>query len=747
MSVVRNSLAALRARPRLVAGLLVGTAVTAGALAGLLVGTWNSVCRDCPSIAQVYSWQPSQSTRLFDDRARLVAELFQERRTPVSITALPKYVPQAVVSIEDQRFYKHHGFSLRGFARAVLMKVPGMGWLLGRRGGGGSTITQQLARNIFKQEIGFQRHGFSGYTRKLKELHVALELEHVYTKDQILEGYINQINFGHGWYGIETAAERYFGKPAAQLNPAEAALLAALGNAPARYDPFTHPDRALARRNMVLGLMADQGYIAAADAQRWKGWALPLRSHGADEGTLAPYFVEWVRDFLDERFGGDVYRSGLRVYTTLDLDMQQAAQAAMDSGWARIERWSGYDHPRYHDVMARGGSPKDNETPYLQGMMVALDPVTGAVRAMIGGRDFADSKFNRATQALRQPGSSFKPILYTAAVSSGVPASHVIFDAPLELDMGNGQIYSPGNSDGIFHGPVTLREALKKSINVVAVKLGQEVGMETVVQYARRLGLTTPVPPYPSTAIGAAEVYPIQLAGAYTALATSGYLAKPYPIIRVEDASGNVLWQAEPQRKQVLDSLAVYIVRDLMKGVLNNGTGYPARDPQRGNLPYTIPGAGKTGTTNDYTDAWFVGFTPSLLAAVWFGFDKPRTIMRGAEGGTLASPVWGQFMRRVYVSSTPPVLPPPPDWSVPSGLVTREVDSETGRLASELCPKERAYTEYFIPGTEPTEACDAAAGGLFGGAGIRTPSVDSAAGDSGALKKAPPPKPNPKQKF
>ncbi|HEX9108598.1 MAG TPA: PBP1A family penicillin-binding protein [Longimicrobiales bacterium] len=744
MTFFRDAVAALRARPRLVAGLLVGTAVAVGAVAGLGLGTWNAVCRDCPSIAQVYSWQPSQSTRLLDDKGRLVAELFQERRTPVSISELPRYVPQAVVAVEDQRFYKHHGFSIKGFVRAVVVKVPGMGWLLGRRGGGGSTITQQLARNIFQHEIGFQRRGFGGYTRKLKELHVAMELEQVYTKDQILEGYINQINFGHGWYGIETAAERYFGKPASQLNPAEAALLAALGNAPARYDPYTHPDRALGRRSLVLDLMADQGYLPAAQLEQWKKWPLPIRSHGGEDGSVAPYFVEWVRDFLDERFGGDVYRRGFKVYTTLDLDMQEAAQTSMDSGWARIERWSGYDHPRYKEVMAQGGSPKDKETPYLQGMMVALDPVTGAVRAMIGGRDFRDSKFNRATQALRQPGSSFKPILYTAAISSGIPASHVIFDAPMELDMGNGQVYSPGNSDGIFHGPVTLREALKKSINVVAVKLGQEVGMQTVVQYARRFGLTTPIAPYPSTAIGAAEVYPIQLAGAYTALATPGYLARPYPIIRVEDSDGNVLWQAEPQRKLVLDSMAVFVVRDLMKGVLNNGTGYPARDPGRGNLPYTIPGAGKTGTTNDYTDAWFVGFTPSLLAAVWFGFDKPRTIMHGAEGGALSAPVWGQFMRRVYLAK-PPVLPPPADWPVPSGIVTRDVDSETGRLASELCPKERAYTEFFVPGTEPTEACDAAAGGLFGGSGIRTPSLDSVAADSARKKVAP--APNAKQKF
>ncbi len=731
-------LAEFRGRTRLITGLLVAGAVGVGAIAGLGFGTWQAVCRDCPSIAQVYSWQPSQSTKLLDDKGRVIAELFQERRTPVSIAELPKYVPEAVIAVEDKRFYRHHGFD---YIRTTGAFVRNLAHFSLHRAGG-STITQQLARNIFQREIGFQKR----YTRKLKELKVAFELEKVYTKDQLLEGYINQINYGHGWYGMETASERYFGKPASQMNPAEAALLAALGNAPTRYDPFAHPDRALARRNLVLGLMAEQGYLPENELARWKAVPLPQRSYGANEGEVAPYFVEWVRDFLDERFGSDVYRRGYKVYTTLDLDMQQAAQAAMDSGWARIERWKGYEHPRYRDVMAAGGSPKDNETPYLQGMLVALDPATGAVRAMIGGRDFRDSKFNRATQALRQPGSSFKPILYETAIASGIPASHVIFDAPMDLDMGNGQTYSPHNSDGLFHGPVTLREALKKSINVVAVKLGQEVGMQTVVQTARKLGLTTPIPPYPSVAIGAADVIPLQLAGAYTALATGGRLAKPYPIVKVEDSDGNVLWQAQPVVRTVLDSQSVYIVRDLMKGVLNNGTGYPARDPARGNLPYDIPGAGKTGTTDDYGDAWFVGFTPNLLAAVWFGFDKPKTIMHGAEGGALSAPVWGQFMRRVYLGN-PAALPVPGDWPMPSGLVTREVDSETGRLASELGPTERAYTEFVVAGTEPTEVCDGASGGLFSGGGIRTPGDSLARDTARGATTPPPPRPGVMPKF
>ncbi|HET9984029.1 MAG TPA: PBP1A family penicillin-binding protein [Longimicrobiales bacterium] len=729
---IRNGLAGLRARPRLVTALVVGASALAAGALGLGIGTWKSVCRDCPSIAQIYTFEPEKATRILDWRGRLVAELFQERRTPVSIADLPKYVPQAFIAVEDKRFYSHGGFDAIRTTGALLRNI-----LHGRITAGGSTITQQLARNMFHKEIGFRQR----YTRKVKELKVAFELENVYSKDQILEAYLNQINFDHGWYGIETAAERYFGKSAAQLDPAEAALLAALPKAPRRYSPFTNPERARARRNLVLGLMNEQGYISDADLQRWQAAPLPDHSHGGEEGDLAPYFVEWVRDILDERFGNDLYRRGYRIYTTLDLDMQRRANVAMDSGWARVERMPGYRHPHYADVMAKGGSPDGGKTPYLQGAFIALDPVTGAVRAMVGGRDFKDSKFNRATQALRQPGSSFKPILYTAAISSGIPASHVIDDAPLMLEMDNGTVYSPGNSDGLFHGPMTLREALKKSVNVVAVKLGQEVGMQTVIQYARRLGITTPIPPWPSTAIGAAEVIPLQLAGAYTALATPGVLARPYPIEKVEDADGRLLWESHPERKAVLDSLPVYIVRDLMRGVLDHGTGWPARDPARGNLPYSIPGAGKTGTTNDYADAWFVGFTPNLLAAVWFGFDNRVTIVPRAEGGVLAAPVWGNFMRGVYFDSVPS-LPKPAEWEMPAGIVTAQVDREGGRLATPLCPPELVYTEIFVKGTEPTEACDGRAGGLFGG-GLRGVSLDSLAADTANGK----PKVNPKMKF
>jgi 1A family penicillin-binding protein len=690
-----------RARPRIVRGAVLALLAGISLVTGLSLGTWRSVCLDCPSVAQIYVWEPKQSTKIFDRDAKLIAELFEERRTPIEISTLPKHVPDAFIAVEDKRFYKHDGIDPRGIARAAIT-----------RRGGGSTITQQLARNMFTEGIGFERRGLAGVTRKLKEAKVAQQIEEVYSKEEILQAYINQVNYGHGWRGIETASQHYFGKPAIELNPAEAAMLAAAVNAPGRYSPFVNADATLRRRNLVLGLMEDQGFLTQEDATRWKEHALPTTRHGTEVGRIAPYFVEWVRTILDNRYGDALYNEGLRVYTSLDLEIQRFAQAAMDSGWSRIERTPGFRHPRYQQVMLERKRRESPESPYLQGLLIALDPATGEVRALVGGRDFADSKFNRATQALRQPGSTFKPIVYYTALNSGVPASQILYDAPQSIDMPDGTVYSPKNYDPDFRGPVTLRDALKFSINTVAVRLGQDVGLESIAQTAREFGIRTTVHPYPSMPIGANDVIPLQLAEAYTVLATNGRRAHARPILRVEDASGAVIWKPEPEIDQVANPAAVAITRDLLQTALNNGTGYTVRDPAQGALPYTVPAAGKTGTTNDATDVWFAGFTPNLLAVVWFGFDKPKRIMPNAAGGVLAAPVWGRFMRAVYGGGKPE-LPTPEPWAWPEGIVALSVDRETGRLANEYCPY-NVVTEYFISGTEPSEACTPYRGGLFG---------------------------------
>jgi len=550
---------------------------------GVAWGSWRNLCADCPSIAQIFTWEPEQTSKLFDRHADLVSEIGYERRTPVSINALPDHVPQAFLAIEDKRFYEHEGYSIRGIVRAAVVRLPLMGEILNRRAGGGSTITQQLARNMFQQRIGYEKR----IERKLKELQVALDLERAYTKDQILEAYMNQINYAHGWWGIQTASRNYFGKNAAELNPAEAALLAAVVNRPSYYSPFLHPENARPRRNLVLELMADQGFLSRDEAERWKAWPLP-DSRTEMAGGEAPYFEEWVRQILDDRFGSEVYTGGLRVFTTLDRDMQRMARAAMNQGWRAIEDRPEFDHPTYEEFADRDEGFSSGMTPYLQGAFVALDPETGAVRALIGGRDFRHSKFNRATQARRQPGSGFKPFVYTSAIASGIPPSHIIVDAPVVLPQVSGEEWKPRNFTGEFHGPLTIREGLYRSINIVAIKLAvNEVGLETVAQTARRMGIRTEIERYPSTAIGANEVIPIQLAEAYSAFPTLGTKVRPHPIVRVESAQGEVLWEPRPERNQVLDSMVARVHAP--------GRGAPGNRLRRGPHPGRPPPRGARG--------------------------------------------------------------------------------------------------------------------------------------------------------
>ena len=591
-----------------------------GGAAGVALGSWRNLCADCPSIAQIYTYEPQQTSKLFARDGRLIAELGIERRTPVSIEALPELVPQAFVAIEDKRFYEHSGFDILGITRAAV------GVLTGRNRGGGSTITQQLARNMWPENIGFERR----YTRKLKELQVALALERAYTKDQILEAYMNQVNFDVG-YGIQTASRNYFGKNATELNPAEGALLAAIPRRPRAYNPFRRPDNARRRRNLVLDLMAEQGFLSEAEARSWKQWPLP--EPGVETATgVAPYFQEWVRRMLDDRFGSQLYTDGLRIFTTLDVEMQRAAQEAMEWGWRRIEERPEFEHPPYQEFADREETFESGLTPYVQGSFVALDPLTGGVRAMIGGRDFRHSKFNRATQALRQAGSGFKPFVYTSAIASGIPPSHVLVDAPVVMEQVDGSEWRPQNFSDEFRGPITIRQGLRSSINMIAIKLGLEVGLETVAQTARRMGIRTEIERFPSTAIGAAEVIPLQMVEAYSGFTTLGTKVRPHPVLRVESAEGELLWEPQPERTQVLDSLVARIMVDMLEDVVRRGTGYNGVRVVAG-LPHEVPAAGKTGTTNNSTDVWFNGFTPYLVAGVWFGMDRPQEIRPRATGG------------------------------------------------------------------------------------------------------------------
>jgi penicillin-binding protein 1A len=656
---------------------------------------WAFVCRgnSCPSLAGLEKFQPRQTSRLYAADGRFVAEIGLERRTLIKLDQIPKQVQSAFIAIEDKRFYSHGGIDYWRIIGAGLANLRARGISQGF-----STITMQLARNLFPEAINYRERTIS---RKLREAKVALAIEAKYSKDRILELYLNQIYLGNGAYGVETASHRYFGKSVRELNVAEAAILAALPKGPERYNPRRYPERAVQRRNTVLELMRRAGTISNADASLARAYPLRLARRRGGTGETAPYFVEYVRRLLDEKFGKQLYEQGLKVYTTLDLDLQGSAERALDRQLRAVEsgQYGAFAHRTYESYIARASSGTTDESavsPYLQGAFIALDPRTGGLRALVGGRDFDDSKFDRATQALRQPGSTFKPIVYATAIQSGRPPSYIVDDSPIEVpQLDSTKPWIPQNYDLKFLGPMTMRHGFFDSRNLIAIRVGMEVGEQSVVEMAKRFGITTPVPPYPSIHIGSADVYPLEMVTAYSVFANLGWRVSPMPITRVENEKGEVVWRPEPAIEQVLSRPEAWLMVDMMKDVIRKGTAAGSVGQY-----FHFPAGGKTGTTNDGGDVWFIGYTADLVAGVWMGLDRPQKIMANAQGGRLAAPAWTSFMREVYERK-----PAPPDWPRPKEIISRLVDEPTGLLHGEQCPTEDAYTEYFIPGTEPTKEC------------------------------------------
>jgi penicillin-binding protein 1A len=632
-----------------------------------------------PNAVQAWQIVPQpQSSLVFAKDGAYIGEIGRESRTSVSIRTLPKYVGQAFVAVEDQRFYQHDGVDLIGVAGAIKGKI--LGTITGENRGGASTITQQLVGNMHPDLI--DRRDMS-LTRKLHEQQAAREMERHYSKEQILEGYINQINFGHGWYGVESASRHYFGKGAARLTLGEAAILAALPKSPVGYDPARFPDKSKARRDLIVGLMLSQGFITPADADKARAEPIVTAPYA---GAAAPsqYLVDAAKQAA-ERAGVNVSAGGFRLYTTEDPALQRAAVQSLVEGTNEVERRKDFRHPTFASTKGVGD--------VLEGAVVAIEPATGDVRALIGGRNYALAPFNRATLALRQPGSSFKPFIYAKALEDSLSAATIVPDTALAIPMPNGTIYSPDNSDDKFLGPITMREALIHSRNPVAVQLALRVGLDTLTAIGRRVGITTPIAPVPASALGASVVRPLDYVAAYSIWDNLGSTVEPRIITRIEDPQGRVIYQKAPAAPQpVMDPRIAFILRDMMRDAAERGTGAPARRA----VPAGIPVAGKTGTTNDNVDVWFMGMTPDLVAGVWLGFDKPKTITRGAAGGSLAAPIWGAMMARYYASR-----PVPAAWIPPAGLVTAELDRVSGLLATAATPVERRYTEYFIPGTEP----------------------------------------------
>jgi len=671
---------------------------------GLGYGSWTRVCaaERCPSIARIDpKVGPQQTSKVYAADGRLITELGIERRTVVRLSEMPLYLRQAFIATEDKRFYSHHGIDFVRFPGAVRNRFRGF-----------STITQQLARNVFSDQISRER----SLARKLKEARVAVELERNFPKDTILELYLNQISLGPNVAGVEAASQVFFGKSARDLNVAEAATLAALPKAPGNYNPRNHPDRAVSRRNVVLTLMRNQGFLTPEEAEYWKGYPLILTSRRTSYGDVAPYFVEWLRSsFLEPRFGRDLYEKGLRIYTTLDLDMQEAAERALQSQLDEIEagaysangKFEGQGHTYREYIEAGRASAEDQGpfSPYLQGALVALDTRTGYILALVGGRDFVDSKWNRATQSIRQPGSTFKPFVYSAAVRAGWPVDTMLDDSPINppVVQPDSSVWQPKDYDDTTLGLIPMRQSLFLSRNLSTIKLGMGLGEQTVIGEARRYGLTTSLTPYPSIHIGASSVKPLEIIAAYSAFANLGTRVEPIGIQRIEDRDGNILYQSTVRREQVMDSEHSWLMLDMLRDVMRcqPGTGPNRCGTAAGAVAgLRVPMGGKTGTTDDYTDAWFVGFTPEIVAGLWVGYDAQQRIMGNAGGGRIVAPAWTKFMRDVYERR-----PPPPDWPRPDSLITREVDWTNGKLATPFCPIEVRRWEWFYPGTEPNEVC------------------------------------------
>lgn len=614
-----------------------------------------------------------QSSLVLAHDGSLIGEIGREWRTDIAIGTLPRYVPAAFVAVEDQRFYQHDGVDLIGVAGAIKGKI------MGDTRGGASTITQQLIGNMHPALV--DRRDLS-LERKVREQRAAREMEKRYSKQQILEAYLNTISFGRGWFGIEAAARHYFGKPAAQLTLAEAASLAALPKSPVQYDPSRLPERNRERRDLVLSLMEQQGLASPAAVLEARRTPVKTAPH-AGMSAPSPYFVDAVKQEL-ERLRIPVAAGGFRIHTTLDPALQRGAVAALEQGIAAVEARPGYRHP--------AGAQAGEGAAVLQGAVVVLDPGSGDVRALVGGRNHVLAPFNRATVALRQPGSAFKPLVYAAAMQAGVAASSIVPDTALAIEQLNGGVYSPDNADDRFMGDMTVRQALVLSRNPVAVQLALHASLDSIAAIARRAGIATPVARFASSALGASVVRPLDFVASYTVFANLGQAVEPRLVLRVDDAAGRTVYAAGPPRlSPALDPRVAFIVRDMLEDAVSRGTGSAARRL----VPASVPVAGKTGTTNDNRDVWFIGMTPDLVAGVWLGFDVPRTIMAGAAGGTLAAPIWGQLVGRWYAGRAPG------QWTAPGGLTSAELDRATGFIADEFTPAEQRYMEFFLPGTEP----------------------------------------------
>jgi penicillin-binding protein 1A len=621
--------------------------------AGAVAGIVSAYSRNLPDISRMADYQPARSTRIYGRDGTLLATLYKQNRIWVPIAKIPPIVRDAFIANEDHNFYRHHGVDFGGIVRAAFADFTRH-----HIEQGASTITQQLARGLFLTDQ-------QTITRKIQEALLAMEIERYYTKDEILERYLNLIYLGSGAYGVDAAAHTYFGRSVDKLTIGQAAMLAGLVAAPSDYSPYVNLQLAKERQSHVLDRMADSGYITREQADEARNAPLDLvgeRPAGL-QGFRDPWFTTYVVAQLEHEFGKQAtYEGGLQVYTTVDPQMEKLAQEAVD--------W-GINEGKLEGIGAS------------QGALVAIRPSTGEIMAMIGGTHFSlDNQFNRAWQAHRQPGSSFKAYVYTAAIDSGMPPSTIIDDSPVSYPMGDGTTWSPQNDDHSYMGPITLRVALAQSRNVVAVKLLEMLGVDRVIQYAHRMGVTSPLEPNLSLALGTSVITPLDQASGYSTLANQGVHIDPSPFRVIKDSLGNtVLDDQYPEQTEVVSAGTAYIVTTMMEDVINHGTGYP-------NAIIGRPAAGKTGTTSDFRDAWFVGFTPDLVTAVWIGNDNYHP-MNESYGGDIPARIWAKFMKGALKNVAKHDFVFPGD--------------EVKKVAS--CGGGYGKYEYYLTGTEPMTPC------------------------------------------
>src|SRR5881409_1911305 len=617
--------------------------------------------RSLPSVTALETLQPIQGTKIYDDNDEPMTELHVERRILVPLAQIPQSLRDAILATEDRRFYSHWGIDPIGVARAVIQN-----YRRGRLVEGGSTITQQLTKVLFLTPD-------KSLDRKLKEAVLALELERRYSKDRILEMYLNQVYFGHGSYGVEAAARTYFGKSVSELTVRESALLAGLPRAPTNYSPFERPEAAKRRREVVLRRMVDFGTIKDEEAKRLAKTDLGLIPPERRR-TTGQYFIDYVQQTLEAKYGPDlVLKGGLNVYTTLNPTMQLTAEQSLREGLKALQ--------------GRTGSPQGRPGEFPEGAVVTVEPQTGYVKAMVGGSDFLRSEFNRAVQAKRQPGSAFKPFIYIAALEAGFTPASQIEDSPVSYTVGGGQpVWKPENYDRKFRGSTTLQQAIEESANVVTVKLQERIGLSKTIQVARRLGIASPLDVNLSLALGTSDLSLLELTSAYGVLANQGVWMPPVTVRYITDAQGKLLEEHVPEGREAVAPETAYVITHMLRGVVERGTGQAAKVLGR-------PIAAKTGTTNDYSNAWFVGFTPRLATGVWVGYDLPRSLGRDETGSRVAVPIWVGYMGKILAES------PKEDFPVPDRVAMLLVDEDPSGECIRPVPMA------FIKGTEPQVSC------------------------------------------